>query len=88
MVEEPVKLARANFSPCTAEEQQKQQMQAHPAVLTSRAQIWRATPVSLMLLHLTPMVVSSTSHVTEGLKEQTTILGLPVSCCAAADRGS
>ena len=50
MVEEPVKLARANFSPCTAEEQQKQQMQAHPAVLTSRAQIWRVITASLKAL--------------------------------------
>ena len=50
MVEEPVELARPHFSPCTAEEQQKQQMQAHPAVLTSRAQIWRAITASLKTL--------------------------------------
>ena len=72
-------MAGAHFSPCTPEEQQKQPRQAHSAVFTSRAQIWRLIPVSLMLW-----------NVTEGLMEDFNpwlASGLSVSCCAAADRG-
>ena len=39
MVEEYVKVAWSDFSSCAAEEHKQEQGQAHPAVLTSLAQI-------------------------------------------------